>query len=158
MGELGVIGARGTRAVARTSWVFSAHGTKFVKMIVRLGRQRKHLSVVTDQVVGPTPAAGVVTACVAIAARLVDDLKTRSVYHFSGDSDVSWSDFARAIKERAGLACWVLDVLTSDYPPPACRPLNSRLDCASVETVFGLSRPDWSVGLDRVLADLGANA
>ena len=158
MGELGVIGAQGIHAVVRTSWVFSAHGANFVKMMVRLGRERDHLSVVTDQVGGPTPAAGVAAACVAIAARLVDDPTAKGVYHFSGAPDVSWADFARAIMERAGLACRVSDILTSDYPTPARRPLNSRLDCASIETVFGLSRPDWREGLDRVLEELGAQA
>ena len=158
VGELGVIGAQGIHAVVRTSWVFSAHGANFVKTMVRLGREREHLSVVADQVGGPTPAAGVAAACVAIAARLVDDPKATGVYHFSGAPDVSWADFARAIMERAGLACRVSDILTSDYPTPARRPLNSRLDCASIETVFGLSRPDWREGLERVLAELGANA
>jgi dTDP-4-dehydrorhamnose reductase len=156
-GELGVIGAQGIHAVIRTSWVFSAQGANFVKTMVRLGREREHLSVVADQVGGPTSAAGIAEACVAIAARLVDDPKATGVYHFSGAPNVSWADFARAIMERAGLACRVSDILTSDYPTPARRPLNSRLDCASIETTFGLSRPDWRDGLDRVLAELGAN-
>jgi dTDP-4-dehydrorhamnose reductase len=69
------------------------------------------------------------------------------VYHYAGHPDVSWADFARAIFEVSGLSCTVEDIPTSDYPTPAARPLNSRIDCQSFETVFGLQRPDWRANL-----------
>ncbi|MEM7318633.1 MAG: sugar nucleotide-binding protein, partial [Pseudomonadota bacterium] len=76
-------------------------------------------------------------------------------YHFSGAGDVSWAEFARAIFAQAGLSCDVADIPSSDYPTPAKRPLNSRLDCSTLETVFGINRPSWSAGLADILKDLG---
>ena len=153
-GEEGVRAAEGAHAILRTSWVFSAHGANFVKTMLRLGAERDALSIVADQVGGPTPAAAIARACLLIARGLLDDPARSGIYHFSGAPDVSWADFARAIFAEAGLSVSVTDIPTADYPTPAPRPLNSRLDCAATEAVFGLPRPDWRSGLRRVLAEL----
>jgi dTDP-4-dehydrorhamnose reductase len=155
-GEHGVRAAGGTHAILRTSWVFSAHGGNFVKTMLRLGAEREALRIVADQIGGPTPAADIARACVTIAERLVERPALSGSYHFSGAPDVSWAGFAREIFARAGLSPRVEDIPTSDYPTPAPRPLNSRLDCTATETAFGLFRPDWRSGLDAVLAELGA--
>jgi dTDP-4-dehydrorhamnose reductase len=154
-GEAGVRAAGGAHAILRTSWVFSAHGTNFVKTMLRLGAERDSLRIVADQVGGPTPAAAIAGACLEIAAALVRDGGRSGTYHFSGGPDVSWADFARAILGRAGLAASVEDIPSEAYPTPAPRPRNSRLDCGTTERVFGIARPDWGAGLDAVLAELG---
>ena len=153
-GEQGVQAAGGTYAILRTSWVFSPHGSNFVKTMLRLGAERDSLSVVADQVGGPTPAAEIAAACVAIARQLTAAPEKSGIYHFAGAPDVSWAGFAREIFAQAGLDCQVHDIATAQYPTPARRPLNSRLDCSQTETVFGLPCPDWRSGLAKVLKEL----
>lgn len=153
-GEEGVTEAGGRYAILRTSWVFSAHGQNFVKAMLRLGAERDQLRVVADQIGGPTPAAAIAQACITIADQLAKDLAKAGPYHFAGAPDISWADFARAIFAEAGLTCDVADIGTVDYPTPACRPANSRLDCSSTEEVFGIGRPDWRAGLAAVLQEL----
>jgi len=154
-GEEGVRAAGGAHAILRTSWVVSCHGNNFVKTMLRLGRERESLSVVADQIGGPTPARAIAAACVEMAGTLTSEPDKRGVYHFAGTPDVSWADFAREIFAQAGIACGVTDIPTTAYPTPATRPLNSRLDCSALETVFGLFRPDWRAGLADILKELG---
>ncbi len=154
-GERAVARAGGVHAILRTSWVVSAHGNNFVKTMLRLGRERERLTIVADQIGGPTPARAIAAACMKIAETLVSEPDTSGTYHFAGTPDVSWAGFAREIFAQAGMSCDVAEIPTSDYPTPARRPLNSRLDCTASETVFGLSRPDWRAGLTDILKDLG---
>ncbi len=154
LGEEGIRAAGGPHAILRTSWVVSAHGNNFVKTMLRLGTERDALTVVADQVGGPTPAAAIADACLAIAAQLAGDTGLTGTYHFSGAPDVSWADFAREIFRQADLVCAVTDIPTTAYPTPARRPLNSRMDCGATEAAFGLPRPDWRAGLADILDDL----
>ena len=155
-GEQAVRAAGGTHAILRTSWVVSAHGSNFVKTMLRLGAERDRLTIVADQVGGPTPAAALADACLSVAAQLAADPGKSGTYHVSGGPDVSWADFARAIFALSGLAPEVVDIPSSDYPTPAKRPLNSRMDNSLTEATFGLPRPDWTAGLHDILSDLGA--
>ncbi|MEM7684110.1 MAG: dTDP-4-dehydrorhamnose reductase, partial [Pseudomonadota bacterium] len=150
-GDLGVIAAGGPHAVLRTSWVFSAHGGNFVKTMLRLGRDRDKLTIVADQIGGPTAAADIAGALLTIANAFHAGRGQSGTYHFSGAPDVSWAGFAREIFAQAGLSCAVEDIPTSAYPTPAQRPANSRLDCSSLETNFGIPRPDWRTSLADVL-------
>lgn len=154
-GERAVAAAGGAWAVLRTSWVVSAHGGNFVRTMLRLGRERDALNVVADQVGGPTPARDLAAACLAVAQGLRSGPERAGIYHFAGAPDVSWAGFARAILARAGIACAVVDIAGADYPAPARRPLNSRLDCSATESVFAIPRPDWRAGLDVILTELG---
>ena len=77
------------------------------------------------------------------------------IYHFSGAPDVSWADFAREIFSQAGLAVAVTDIPTADYPTPAARPLNSRMNCATLEQAFGVARPAWRQDVAEILQQLG---
>ncbi len=153
-GERAVIAAGGAHAILRTSWVFSAHGSNFVKTMLRLGAERESLNVVADQIGGPTPAAAIARACLTIAQALIEDDTLSGTYHFAGAPDVSWAGFAREIMAQAGLACRIDEIPTSAWPTPAQRPLNSRLDCTTVEDAFGIPRPDWRASLAEVLQDL----
>lgn len=153
-GEKGVLEAGGRYVILRTSWVFSVHGQNFVKTMLRLGSERDQLRVVADQIGGPTPAAAIARACLIIAEQLADDRSKAGIYHFAGSPDTSWADFARAIFARAGLLCDVADIGTSDYPTPARRPANSRLDCSVTHSVFGIIQPDWQDWMYAVLQEL----
>jgi dTDP-4-dehydrorhamnose reductase len=153
-GEEAVQAAGGTYAILRTSWVFSAHGGNFVKTMLRLSESRDALNVVADQIGGPTPARAIAEACVAIANQLAANPSKSGTYHFSGAPDISWADFARAIFASSGRDVSVSDIPASDYPTPAKRPANSRMDCTATQTTFGIARPDWAAGLTDVLKDL----
>ena len=155
-GEQAIASAGGQWAVLRTSWVFSAHGANFVRSMLRLGRERDELRVVADQHGGPTPARAIAHACLTMLAALRADPARGGIYHFAGQPDTTWADFARAIMAGAGLPCRIIDISTSDYPTPARRPANSRLDCAAILRDFGISRPDWQAGLATVLQELTA--
>ena len=156
-GEQAIAQAGGTFAILRTSWVFSAHGANFVKTMLRLSESRDALNIVDDQIGGPTAAADIAAACLTIADKLQADSTAAGIYHFSGAPDASWKDFAEAIFELPGRQVSVSGIATADYPTPAVRPLNSRLDCTETETVFGIKRPDWRAGLEAVLTDLGVS-
>ncbi|RKF13472.1 dTDP-4-dehydrorhamnose reductase [Roseovarius spongiae] len=152
-GEEAVRGAGGPHAILRTSWVFSAHGANFVKSMLRLGAERDALRIVADQVGGPTPADAIAQACLTLARNLRDGAPG-GAYHFAGAPDVSWAGFAREIFAQAGMQTEVSDIPTSEYPTPAKRPSNSRLDCTSLMRDHGIARPDWRAGLARVLQEL----
>lgn len=153
LGEDGVRAAGGTHLILRTSWVFSAQGANFVKTMLRLGATRDSLNVVADQHGGPTPAAAIADALLAIVPQLRAGAPG-GTYHFAGTPDCSWADFAREIMTRAALPCRIEGIASADYPTPAARPLNSRLDCATLAHDFGITRPDWRAGLDDVLKEL----
>lgn len=153
-GEEAVRAAGGPHAILRTSWVFSAHGSNFLKTMLRLSESRTHLSIVADQIGGPTPASAIASACLTLARTLKTKPEKTGTYHFSGARDVSWADFAREIFAAAGRQIEVSDILTLDYPTPATRPLNSRLDCSALETAFGITRPDWRITTRAIVGKL----
>jgi len=155
-GEEAVRAAGGAHAILRTSWVVSAHGNNFVKTMLRLGAERDSLSIVADQVGGPTAAGDIAAACLEIARQLGQDRAKSGTYHFSGAPDVSWADFAREIFAQARIACSVADIPGSDFPTPVKRPENSRLDCTGTYTTFGIDRPDWRGSLTHILEELKA--
>lgn len=152
-GEQAVQAAGGNWLILRTSWVFSAHGANFVKTMLRLGAEREVLRVVADQVGGPTPAAAIASALVT-AARAMAGGAPGGLHHFAGAPDTSWAGFARAIMQTAGLPARVEEIATADYPTPARRPANSRLDCAKLTQDFGVPRPDWQAALRDVIQEL----
>ncbi|MDN3713193.1 dTDP-4-dehydrorhamnose reductase [Paracoccus cavernae] len=153
-GEQAILASGAQAAILRTSWVFSAHGANFVKTMLRLGAERPELRVVADQHGGPTPARAIAQACLTMAEAMLDDRSKGGIYHFSGAPDTNWADFARAIMAQAGLSCAITDITTADYPTPAARPANSRLDCSAIARDFGILRPDWQAGLVDVLTEL----
>jgi len=154
-GEQGIRAAGGSHLILRTSWVVSAHGANFIKTMLRLGAERESLNVVADQIGGPTPAADIAGALITAAKAMVQGMPG-GTHHFAGAPDTSWAGFARAIMAEAGLACRINDIPTADYPTPARRPLNSRLDCHALQDAFGIPRPDWRAGLAVIVKELTA--
>ena len=153
-GEEAIKSSGATYAILRTSWVVSAHGNNFVKTMLHLLKTRESLTVVDDQIGGPTPARDIAKACVEIAHQLINAPSKSGIYHLSGTPDVSWYSFANAIFEQVGRETIALPIPTSEYSTPAKRPLNSRLDCNSTESIFNILRPSWREGLDNILRDL----
>ncbi|MDR1995379.1 dTDP-4-dehydrorhamnose reductase [Azonexus sp.] len=159
------IRAAGCRSlIFRTSWVFGARGGNFVKTILRLAREKDGLNVIDDQVGSPTPAAliATVTGVVLAMLRRGDMLAAgeNRLYHLAAAHPVSWCTFARTIVGLAGAMPGFELRLTPDairpipaaeYPLPARRPANSRLDCRRLENDFGLLMPDWQPYLERML-------
>ncbi len=156
-GDLAVIQAGGDYAVLRTSWVFSAHGQNYVKTMLRLGRERKALSIVADQIGGPTSAASIAEALLRMGDAFLEGRGKSGIYHFSGAPETSWAGFSREIFAQAGLDVAVSDIPTSAYPTPARRPLNSRLDCSDLKKDYAITQPDWRKDLADVLEELGRN-
>ena len=150
-GEEGVRAAGGQYAILRTSWVFSAHGNNFVKTMLRLSQTRDALSVVADQIGGPTPAADIAKAVLGMAQQMISNPNKGGTHHFGGTPAVSWADFATEIFTQANRAVTVSGIPTADYPTPASRPLNSRMDGTTLETDFNIAQPDWKAGLRSVL-------
>lgn len=154
VGEKAVRAAMGSHAILRTSWVFSATGANFVKTMLKLGQERDSLNVVSDQIGGPTSAADISSTLFIIATHLVSNTAKTGTYHFAGAPSVSWADFAREIFRQSGIDCRVNDIPAVDYPTPAKRPANSRLDCSSLASAFEIEQPDWRLSLSKVLAEL----
>lgn len=155
-GELGIITSGGRYVILRTSWIFSSHRVNFLKTMLRLSRTRDALDIVDDQVGGPTPAAAIAVACHTIAHRLATGAVVSGIHHFSGAPDVSWATFASQIFAQSGRKVNVTGIATKDYPTPAKRPLNSRLNCDSLQQTFGILRPDWRSGLSDLCEEIEA--
>ncbi|WPC74305.1 dTDP-4-dehydrorhamnose reductase [Vibrio porteresiae] len=153
-GELSVISACDKHIILRTAWVFGEHGNNFVKTMLRLGQTRDTLGVVGDQFGGPTYAGDIAAALITIASAIVEQGNTEfGVYHFAGLPHVSWAQFAQTIFDKAqeqsvlSKKPVVNSITTADYPTPAKRPANSRLDTQKITQTFGIAASDWQAAL-----------
>lgn len=154
-GEQAVLAACRCAVVMRTSWVFGAHGQNFVKTMLRLGCERDSLGIVADQYGAPTAAADIAAALIAIVRRHTpEQLAERAgIYHYCGSPYVSWFEFAETIFAEAAAQGVLVKIpavkpiATADYPTPAKRPADSRLDCGKIRTVFGIGPCDWHSAL-----------
>lgn len=144
--------------ILRTSWVYDAAGKNFFSTMLRLGAEREELKVVADQIGAPSyaPHLAAYTLKALEAARQQSEFPS-GIYHFCHGGQASWHGFAEAIfaaARLAGIALKVQNVLpigTSDYPTPAKRPHNSRLDCTKLARVLGVKLPDWREGLQACM-------
>jgi dTDP-4-dehydrorhamnose reductase len=157
-GEDAVLAAHPRSTILRTSWVYSAHRANFVKTMLRLGETREDVSVVADQYGRPTAAADLAQACLYVGRLHHEgDARASGVFHYAGVGDATWADFAEAIfvgaEARGRKLVRVNRIATADYPTPARRPINSRLDTSKIE---GLGAPvrEWREALDRCLDEL----
>jgi len=152
-GEAAVRAALPRHVILRTAWIFAAHGHNFVRTMLRLGAERPELRVVADQRGGPTAAADIAAAILAIRERaLAPGFDGWGTFHFAGAPATTWHGFAAAIfAEKGGAAPVLHAIATSDYPTPARRPSNSVLDCGKIGRVFGLAQPDWRRALSAML-------
>jgi dTDP-4-dehydrorhamnose reductase len=157
-GEQAVL-ATGVKAlIFRTSWVYDGSGKNFLNTMLRLGAERETLSIVNDQIGCPTYAPHLAEYSLQAAqkAQELEEYPT-CVYHLCGaGKPTSWHGFAEAIftaYEGELVVRSVTGIPSSDYPTPAKRPLNSRLDCSKAERVLGVAMPDWREGLTLALQE-----
>ncbi|WP_431469973.1 dTDP-4-dehydrorhamnose reductase [Sphingosinithalassobacter sp. LHW66-3] len=157
-GERQVADANPLHAIFRTSWVYSPFGANFVKTMLRLAQTRDEVGVVADQHGNPTSALDIADALLT-AARSYDGTPSKTgIFHLSGTGSASWADLAEAVFAasalRGGPSARVRRIATADYPTPARRPANSRLDGEKLERVYGLRLPDWRESVAHCVARL----
>ena len=158
-GEAAVLEAGGRCTILRTSWVYSSFGANFVKTMLRLAETRDELGVVADQIGRPTWAEDCARGALRAARALLDDeIPGGQVFHLAGEGDAVWADFAEAIFEqsarRGGKRPRVRRIATSDYPTPATRPANSRLDCAKITAALDWPMRPWRQSLASCFEEL----
>ncbi len=159
-GEQAVLAAWPRAIVLRTSWVYSATGRNFVRTMLGAAQKNVRLRVVADQRGCPTAARDLAAAILAVAARLRDGWQDHyaGVFHAAGAGSTTWHGLAEALFQDAagyGYPVPALDAIaTSDWPTPARRPPDSRLDCTKLAQVFDVRLPEWRSGLSRTVAEL----
>jgi dTDP-4-dehydrorhamnose reductase len=158
-GEQAVRTANPRHVILRTAWVVSPHGANFIKTMLRLAETRPELRVVDDQHGCPTSATDIARALLTITQRLVSDPQAPAgTYHFVNGGEATWCEFARTIFEIAaehGRPAPSLEgITTADYPTPARRPANSRLDVAKLVKDYAISPRPWREAVDEIVIAL----
>lgn len=159
-GEEAVLGAHGDAAILRTAWVYSPFSANFVKTMLRLASDRDEIRVVADQRGNPTSALDIASSVIRVLENLTEsnDVALRGVFHMTGSGEASWAEFAEAIFAASaavgGPSARVRPIPTSDYPTPAKRPANSRLDSSKLARVHGARLPDWRKSTETVVSRL----
>jgi dTDP-4-dehydrorhamnose reductase len=157
-GEVAIRSAKGPHLIVRTSWVYAARGTNFLRTIVRLASERQELRIVADQVGAPTPARAIADSLAKMIGQRTAALpevfdRSGGLVHLACAGETSWHGFATAIVEGlkscgVGLkAERIVPILSVNYPTKAQRPRNSRFDQTRLREVFGLALPHWSDAL-----------
>jgi dTDP-4-dehydrorhamnose reductase len=157
-GELLVAARQERHVILRTAWVFGPDRPNFVRTILRRAIAGAALRVVSDQHGSPTPAPALARIVLTIARSLAEGNRRYGVLHAAGAPDATWHALAEAVVSIAlPRECRpsVVPIPTAAYPTPACRPVDSRLDCTSLRAAYALDRPDWRAGLPRIVAALG---
>ena len=140
--------------IFRTSWVYSMFGHNFVRTMLRVGSERKHLNVVNDQVGSPTWARDLARAVLTIIDEHDDLSQLFGIYNYSNQGACSWHQFAKAIFDIAEMNVTVKPISTMEYPTPAARPPYSLLDKSKFQQNFGITIPHWELSLKRCLAEM----
>ena len=156
------IAASGCRhLILRTSWVYAARGGNFAKTMLRLARERERLTVIDDQWGAPTGAELIADVTAQAAAQLRQAPGKAGLYHLAAAGATTWFEYAKYVLAQAQRAqpaiemkvTEVAPIATRDYPTPARRPHNSRLDCTRLQAAFDLRLPPWQDGVRRMLAE-----
>ena len=160
-GEAAILNDTAAKAIIlRTSWVYAAHGKNFCNTMLAAARRLPTLRVVADQRGTPTAAPDLAQAILAIAARLQQtgwQPQYRGIFHATGAGETTWHGFATAIFEAAAASQSppeVQPITTADWPTPARRPADSRLDCTKLAEVFGVTLPPWRTSLGPIVQQL----
>lgn len=159
-GERGVRAANANHVILRTSWVYSAHGTNFVKTMLRLASSRDEIDVVADQRGCPSAAAEIARGLGIIARRLLSDADPdlRGTFHMAGAGETDWAGFAEAIfagaRQRGAKAARVIPIPAAAWPALARRPANSCLNCDRLRDIHGFALAPWRASLGQCLDQL----
>jgi len=158
-GEQLIVASGCKHLIFRTSWVYAARGNNFAKTMLRLAKDRPSLNVIADQIGAPTGADLLADVAVAALQQALVNPELCGIYHLAPAGETSWHAYASFVIEVARAQGEVLAVEsvnpipTTEYPTPANRPLNSRLDTAKLRTTFNLHLPDWRSGVTRMLME-----
>ncbi len=158
-GERNIAANCSKHVILRTSWVYAAQGANFAKTMLRLAQERESLSVVDDQIGAPTCAKLLAELTANIIPKLMHDASLAGLYHAVAAGETSWYDYARFVIDgarRRGIAIKVRDenirpVGSDQFPTPAKRPANSRLDTGKLREAFGQELPPWQIGAKQML-------
>ncbi|HWB31643.1 MAG TPA: dTDP-4-dehydrorhamnose reductase [Acidobacteriaceae bacterium] len=173
-GELALAGSGAAHLIFRTSWVYGATGKNFLRSMARMAREREVLRIVSDQHGAPTWSEELARMTARVIAWVEEKttegelseavIPVAGVYHATGTGETTWFGFAQAVvEELRGLEpeaklARVEPITTLEYPTPAKRPTNSRLDCGKLERTFGWRMPEWRESVKRVTAELALGA
>ena len=144
----------------RTSWVYASRGNNFAKTMLRLAKERETLNVINDQIGAPTGAELIADVTAHALRQWQRQPHVAGLYHLAASGETAWYDYARHVfdwAKNAGLPLAIQSVNPipgEDYPVPAARPKNSRLDCQKLKTTFDLELPDWKQGVNRMLSEV----
>ncbi|KQO76261.1 dTDP-4-dehydrorhamnose reductase [Rhizobium sp. Leaf262] len=159
-GEHLLIASGADYAILRTAWVYSPFGKNFLRTMLRLAETHTDLNVVADQIGNPTSALDIAEAVFQVAENLLTsyDPYLRGVFHMTSTGDASWAEFATEIFAASGMrngpTAKVHMITTVEYPTPAKRPKNSRLDCRKLSAEHGVSLRDWQSATSEVVRRL----
>ncbi len=148
--------------ILRTSWVYAARGNNFAKTMLRLASERESLTVINDQFGAPTSAELLADVTAQILPQLQAHPERAGLYHCVASGETTWHGYAQFVLGEAleqGLPLkvgpdQVMTTASSNYPTPAKRPLNSRLDTGKLQAAFGLTLPHWQMGVARMLTEI----
>jgi dTDP-4-dehydrorhamnose reductase len=159
-GEKRIAEIHPNHVILRTSWIYSPYGANFVKTMLRLGETRDEVGVVSDQIGNPTSALDIADALFTISRRIINDQspELRGVFHMVGQGEASWASFASLVFEAASRhgrgQARVKPITTADYPTPAKRPANSRLDSSKLKNRYGVALPQWQNSVEDCVQQL----
>lgn len=159
-GELVVFNSNIDALVIRTSWLYSAYGNNFVKTMLRLGREKETLDLISDQLGTPTHAKDLAKTCLKILCGDSSEniSKNGKLYHYSNEGVTSWYDFAKEIMKLGEVHCKVYPIETKDYPTLVKRPQYSVLDKSKIKTDFKLEIPYWKDSLKDCMIKIKTNS
>lgn len=147
-GEVAIADAMDDYLILRTAWVYSPFGKNFLKTMLRLAGDRDELTIVSDQYGCPTSVLDIADASLSLARQWRDGQKKPGIYHLCATGSISWRGFASAIFETSagmgGPTAKAHPIPSKDYPTPAKRPANSRLDCSRLKHDYGIELPQWT--------------
>ena len=163
-GEQAIRDCLSEHIILRTAWVYGAHGNNFVKTMLRLGKDRPQLSVVSDQIGCPTAAADIAKTIIDIVEQMANKPDNRwGTYHYCSMDSTNWAEFARSIFAAAQNiepnrpSVQVTSISTAEYPTKSARPAYSVLDCSKIEQSFAISPPLWLSSLQRYIHNILKN-
>ena len=157
LGEQAIAATKCKQIIIRSAWIFSEHGSNFLKTMLRLGDERDHIRVVDDQYGTPTYAQDLALAIIKILPYIANKTCPWGTYHYAGNSTVSWFEFAQQIFSSAKALSLktpekLSAIATTEYPTPAPRPAYSALSTELFTGTFAMKPSDWRAGIDRTLA------
>lgn len=154
-GEIVILNSDIEAIVLRTSWLYSIYGSNFVKTILKFGKEKRELKIVSDQIGSPTFAKDLAIVCLDILSKTDKKIdKKGKIYHYSNEGEVSWYDFGKAIIEIGSVNCEVIPIFTEDYPTLVKRPKYSVLNLNKLKKDFDVTIPYWKDSLINCIAEL----